>query len=69
MENYDKTGKEIAIFLSSLKYMGLSIIEISLSTHLRQIQTNIHIGRATHVKKSVLNHLMPSDFKNSPLTI
>ncbi len=33
MENYDKTGKEIAIFLSSLlKYSGLSIIEISLSS-------------------------------------
>ncbi len=33
MENYDKTGKEIAIFLSSLlKYRGLSIIEISLSS-------------------------------------
>ena len=33
MENYDKTGKEIAIFLSSLlKYGGLSIIEISLSS-------------------------------------
>lgn len=33
MENYHKTGKEIAIFLSSLlKYRGLSIIEISLSS-------------------------------------
>jgi predicted nucleic acid-binding protein len=33
MENYDKTSKEIAIFLSSLlKYRGLSIIEISLSS-------------------------------------
>lgn len=33
MENYDKTGKEIAIFLSSLlKYRGLSVIDISLSS-------------------------------------
>lgn len=39
MENYDKTGKEIAIFLSSLlKYSGLSIIEISLSSKINSTE-------------------------------
>ncbi len=39
MENYNKTGKEIAIFLSSLlKYSGLSIIEISLSSKINSTE-------------------------------
>jgi len=39
MENYDKTGKEIAIFLSSLlKYRGLSIINISLSSKINSTE-------------------------------
>ncbi len=39
MENYDKTGKEIAIFLSSLlKYSGLSIIEICLSSKINSTE-------------------------------
>jgi hypothetical protein len=52
-----------------LQGFALSGHEQSVLTHLRQIKANIHICRATYVKKSVLNHLMPSDFKNSPLTI
>ena len=39
MENYDKTGKEIAIFLSSLlKYRGLSIIDLSLSSKINSTE-------------------------------
>jgi predicted nucleic acid-binding protein len=39
MENYNKTGKDIAIFLSSLlKYSGLSIIYISLSSKINSTE-------------------------------
>jgi len=39
MENYKKTGKEIAIFLSSLlKYRGLSIAETSLASKINAAQ-------------------------------
>jgi predicted nucleic acid-binding protein len=39
MENYNKTGKDIAIFLSSLlKYSGLSIIDISLSSKINSTE-------------------------------
>jgi hypothetical protein len=39
------------------------IILMYVITHLRQIQTNIHIDRAPYVKKSVPNYLTPIDFK------
>jgi mRNA-degrading endonuclease toxin of MazEF toxin-antitoxin module len=42
---------------------------LPITSHLRHIQTNIHIGRAPYVKKSVPNYLTPIDFKNSFFTI